>query len=265
MIPFLSSSYLGIWMLIKRHIPKCVNSQLILAQAADFFSMPIETVQASYQDYQSFYRSGNYRKTLGERNTLTYIESFLIYLAISTKKPQQVMEIGTSQGRSTRIINDILKAYNLYKPLVCFDIKDSLKFVLHNEVNLVITDITGHVTESALNVYQPDLIFLDAHPYHLLHSVISEFLEWSKSQQSLLIIHDCSSFFYSTRMMISKEDIQAISNRTGVWERHVLSDIFKVPEKSVDKLQTETHMLRVFPTTYGLALLFSKGKTNPEL
>lgn len=245
----------SITLVIRRHIRKTTNPNKINKQASKFFSQPIDKIQSVYNSYRDIYHKMKYKITLGDRNTLTLQESYLLYLAISLLQPSQVIEIGTSQGRSTRMIIDSLNYWGLNSHLVCFDIVDSLKFASHDEVTLILENITGHSRQSVFDKYNPEIIFLDAHPYPLLYNVIAEYLDWSKFHPSLLLIHDCSPTFYSPRMFISKDEPEAISNRTGLWERHVLCEIFKTTSRYIDNFNTNTHQVRIFPTTYGLAMI----------
>jgi hypothetical protein len=52
-------------------------------------------------------------------------------------------------------------------------------------------------------------------------------------------------------MWISRSRLDGISSRTGVWERHVLSEIFGVANEKLD----DDHHLCIFHTRYGLALI----------
>jgi hypothetical protein len=56
-------------------------------------------------------------------------------------------------------------------------------------------------------------------------------------------------------MQIPKDKPLAISSHSGLWERHVLAEIFQVQNEQLDDLRTPTHYLTIFSTPHGLALL----------
>ena len=232
-----------------------IDLNSFVTEAGQYFNIPIEAVNTEYQVYKQFHLQNNYQQALGERKTLCFEEAFLIFLAAKCIQPSRVVEIGTQYGKSTRRIIDILKLLQMDSSVTCFDVVDELKYVNHSEINLILEDVTDHFSERVLTEIAPGLIYLDAHPYHLLKNVIVDFLEWSKNHPSILAIHDCGSGLYNPCMKISKNNPRAVSSQTGCWERHVLSEIFAQPNNALDDMRTPTHRLHIFRTTHGLALL----------
>jgi hypothetical protein len=235
-----------------------LNSQIdhrtIVTQAADYFSIPLQQVEAEFNIYRAFSDEKAYVQKLGESRTLSFEEAFLIYLSIRHYHPAQIVEIGSQYGKSTRRILDILHLLGLHSQMTCFDILDELKYVSHDEVKLVLHDVTHDFEERVLKL-NPGLIFLDAHPYPLLNNVFSAFLTWSQTNPCILAIHDCGPGLYNPHMWISKNRLDGITSRTGVWERHVLSEVFGVANNRLDEVQTGKHHLRIFKTRHGLALI----------
>jgi predicted O-methyltransferase YrrM len=232
-----------------------VGTDTLIQQAAQFFRLPEELIRREYETYERFYEQQRYRETLGEQKTLYLEEAFLVYLAAWQMQPKQVVEIGTQYGKSARRIVDMLKLLGLESQVTCFDVMDEIQFVGHEDVELVLHDLTHDFSSRVLEQIAPTLIFLDARPYHLLQRVIRDFLDWSKSHPAILAIHDCAPGLYNPRMKISKNDPSAPNSQTGIWERHVLADIFSVPNSELDEVQTENHRLKIFGTLYGLALI----------
>jgi hypothetical protein len=232
-----------------------VNQETLQAQAADFFNLPLAVVQQYYADYHALHTQKEYARRLGESKTLCFEEAFLLFVAAATVHPQHVVEIGTQYGKSTRRIVDMLQALHLNSAVTCFDVSNDIQYVNASEINLKIQDVTPNVTETVLSPLAPELIFLDARPYHLLKNVISEFLKWSLLHPSILAVHDCSPALYFPRMWISKDNYAEISTNTGVWERHVLSELFATENAKLDDVRTGTHRLRIFGTPHGLALI----------
>jgi hypothetical protein len=246
----------------KLHLPgqyyphiTAVDHPTLINQAADYFFLSQQQTQAQYQRYLRFHQAKGYEATLGESRTLCFEEAFLVFLTAQHLRPRQVVEIGTQYGKSTRRIVDMLALLELGSPVTCFDIVDQLQFVSHQEVQLILHDVTGDFQESVLTSFSPELIYLDAHPYDLLKNVVAQFIEWSRRRPAILAIHDCSPGLYNPRMRIPRDRPEAISSRTGVWERHALAEVFGAPAAALDDLATPSHRLRVFGTPHGLALL----------
>lgn len=239
----------------KPRFPDHVNHSLLISQAADYFNIPLHEVQEHFQSYQKLHVDKDYERTLGERKTLSFEEAFLIYLAVLRLRPSHVVEIGTQYGKSTRRILDILDQLDLTSTVTCLDVVDELKYVSHQEINLILHDVTNNFLETILAQYSPGVIYLDAHPYKLLDNVIAQFIEWSQTHPAILAIHDCGIGLFNPHMRIPKDDPIAITSKTGHWERHVLTEIFSAPNQDLEDYSTPTHRLRIFSTTHGLALL----------
>jgi hypothetical protein len=237
------------------HLPASVDQSALIEQIADYFGFPSAEVRSHYQKYRTFHEARNYKRLFGERKTLAFEEAFLLYMAAFYLRPSAVVEIGTQYGKSTRRIIDLLDLLGLHSTVTCFDIADKVHFVSPEEIQLILHDTTDDFSSRVLEEIAPGLIFLDAHPYLLLKNVLSEFLEWSKSHPSILAIHDCSPGLYNPRMRISKNAPAEVSSNTGHWERHVLSEVFDVPNEELDDSTTPSHRLRIFNTPHGLALV----------
>jgi hypothetical protein len=118
-------------------------------------------------------------------------------------------------------------------------------------------DLTGRFRTAVLEAYEPGLVFVDTHPYRLLREAVAETVadgRWS------LAVHDCGRGLCNSRMSLSRDD-PAVTSLTGVWERHVLAEVFGVPgpfDPRLDRLETPSHRLRIFETPHGLALILPR-------
>jgi hypothetical protein len=232
-----------------------VDEDSLLAQAAKYYRMSKPEVQRFFELYKEFSAEKRYAETLGETKTLSREEAFLLLLACQLVKPKIVVEIGTQYGKSTRRIVDLLKFLQIDAQVVCFDIIDEIKYVTHEEITLHIHDLTQDFQEKVLTSLQPSIIYLDAHPYHLLKNVLRQYLAWSNDQPGILAIHDCSKGLFKKRMLISPDEPSKITSRTGLWERHVLAEVFDSSQSTIDDLETPDHTLKIFDTQHGLAVI----------
>jgi hypothetical protein len=248
MWPFKSSGF-------RPDYPRHVSRSRLISDASWFFSLPPATVREKFSAYQALHKSKRYKKLLGEEKTLCFPEAFIVYVGLSIIRPAIIVEIGTQYGNSTRRILDMRDALGLKSRVICFDIMNELKFCRLDEVELILSDITGRFRERVLDAYHPEFIFLDARPYHLLNDVVGEFLKFNGN--AMLAIHDCGRGLCNPQMVLGKDDL-AISSATGIWERHVLAERFGIHDPlsgQLDRIETATHRLNIFQTPNGLAAI----------
>ena len=235
-----------------------VDARKYLDEIHDFFNLSGQEVQDEHDQYLTFSERKGYKTMLGETKTLCVEEAFLIYLAAQITNPRTFCEIGTQYGKSTRRILDIFNELTLHPTSYCFDITKEIKFVTDDEIEFRLRDLTNDFEHEVLETLSPELIFLDAHPYALLKTIIQGFVTWSCTHPAILAVHDCSPGLYRSKMLIPKDRPSSISSHSGLWERHVLAEIFQVPNEQLDDLQTPTHHLKIFSTPHGLALIAPK-------
>lgn len=234
----------------------------LVAAVADAFGRPTSEIASLQAAYAALHAEKGYADRFGERKTLCFEEAFGLYAACALHRPRTLVEIGTQHGKSTRRILDLRDALELDTRIFCFDVVDSVQHFEPTEATLVLKDVTGSFTADVLEAHDPDVIYLDAHPYHLLRAVLTELIAWPKPV--ILAIHDCHRGICNPKMRISRETVD-ITTRTGVWERHVLAEVFGVPDprsSALDALDTERHRLRVLPTRHGLALLVPHARRS---
>jgi hypothetical protein len=250
----------SIFSFYRPYIPQVVDEQLLIKQASSFFHKPEEEISQNIHQYVTFAEEKGYKYILGERKTLSFEEAYILYIAIKILQPANIVEIGTQYGKSTRRIIDIVEMQNLASTITCYDVVDAIKFVTHQEVVLRIHDLTFDFTDEVLEKIQPELIFLDAHPYELLKNVIGAYLAWSKNMKSVLAIHDCSPGLFRATMTINKKE--NVTSRSGLWERHVLSELFNVNNIELDECNNKSHKLRIFTSPHGIGLISPIGLFN---
>jgi hypothetical protein len=237
------------------HITSMVDLPGFFIEIQNFFNFPLEKVELEYKTYKNYSERMDYAIRFGEQKTLCFEEAFLLYLVAKINSPKNFCEIGTQYGKSTRRIIDIFKFLNQAPVCYCYDIVKEIRYVSDDEVRFNQHDLTADFEVDVLENKSPEIIFLDAHPYQLLNKIIREYIIWSSTYPSILAIHDCSRGLYRKKMDVPKDNPSIISSYTGLWERHVLAEVFQVPDEKLDDLITTTHHLKIFPTPHGLALL----------
>ncbi|HIE11185.1 MAG TPA: hypothetical protein EYP62_06175 [Kiritimatiellae bacterium] len=227
----------------------------LIAEVSAFFAVDPTRIGRLYRRYARFYREKGYRRFLSERKTLCFEEAFIFFALFNLKVPRVVVEIGTQYGQSTRRLRDMLDLLRPDARMVCYDLADELRFVGHDEVTLLIDDVTGQVAEKVWTRWSPDVVFLDARPYPLIDEAVRSFLKMGG--EAVLVIHDCAPGICNPRMHLSHDDPH-ISSHTGVWERHVLAEVFGVDDprtRGLDYGAYGRYVLRIFDTRHGLGVI----------
>lgn len=246
------------------HIPDHVDDGQLLNEISSFFRLNCARLDDLWQSYKDLSIVAHYAELLGERKTLSLEEAFIICIIVGLFRCKTIVEIGTQYGRSTRRIIDIKNSLGIDGKVVTFDIVDQVKYFTPNEAKLILKDVTWSFRSDVLDPYKPDFIFLDAHPYHLIKNVVQGVLE---ERTCILAIHDCSRGLCNPKMTLSKDDPNVTSD-TGCWERHVLAEIFGIEDPlspKLDYFRSSTHLLKIFETPHGLAVILPVCLLNPRL
>ena len=240
-------------------IPTEVDHARLLKDLAAFLQRPSQQIDTLWNDYQALMAAKSHVSELGQVGTLSSEEAFVIHCLCARFKPPDLIEIGTHQGKSTRRILDSLAHLQLETAVICYDIENLVQYFSRDEATLRLHDVTDSVERDILDRYTPGLIYLDAHPWHLLKNVIAAVL---RREDWLLAIHDCSPILCNPKMTIPRDQPGLITARTGHWERHVLADVFGLDDPldaRLNEVETDTHRLRVFGTQHGLGVIAPKA------
>jgi len=240
-------------------IPTEVNHARLLGDIAALLQQPVERIETLWAEYQGLMAAKRHISRLDQVGTLSSEEAFVIHCLSALFQPPALIEIGTHQGKSTRRILDSIAFLQLQTAVTCFDIEDLVRYFDAAEATLVLRDVTDSVEQDILDRYAPGIIYLDAHPWHLLKNVIAAVL---RREDWLLAIHDCSPILCNPKMTISRDQPSLITARTGHWERHVLAEVFGLDDPldaRLNELESDSHFLRIFGTQHGLGVILPKA------
>ena len=235
-----------------------VDHAQLLGDIAAALKQPVAEIGALWRDYQAMIADKAHIARLGQIGTTSSEEAFVLHCLLARFQPGNLIEIGTYEGGSTRRILDSIADLRLPTRVTTYDIVDMPRHFRPEEAALRLQDVTDVVEPAILDGYEPGIIYLDAHPWRLLHNVLRGVL---KRQDWILVMHDCSPVLCNPRMSIPKHEPRLISMRTGHWERHALADVFGLADPldaALDELETATHRLRIFGTQHGIALIMPK-------
>ena len=234
------------------------ESRLVIA-VAEFFGLQRPSVARMWETYRKYSQQQGYAERFGEWKTLTTEEAFLLGVSMSLTRPRVIVELGTQYGKSTRRIVDLAEFLGLDARIITYDVVDELQYVGHDEIDFRQEDLTGRFRADILDKFGSGFIFSDAPPFALLSEVVRETLahygNWT------LAIHDCGPGLCNPHMRISREDPN-ISSSTGLWERHILAEIFGIDDPlspALDSQHTATSRMHIFETQHGMALIAPMG------
>lgn len=244
--------------------PSDINHEELIDQLSQSLGTEREQVAKKFLSYHAYHLSKRYAETLGEAKTLSFEEAFVLYVILGIVNPRVIVEIGTQHGKSTRRILDMKNLLGLNSSVVCVDQVDEVRFFAPEEANLIVQNVAGRFRQDILLKYHPDLIFCDVHGYGLLHEIVTQTL--ALAPDCVLVLHDCGRGLCNRQMTIGKDD-PAVTSLTGVWERHVLADVFGLADPLDEQLDrcvvgSTGHSFRIFPTTHGLGVLLSSRFGN---
>jgi glycosyltransferase involved in cell wall biosynthesis len=235
------------------HIPPRVDRGRLVVDVAEFLGLPAGRAEVLFQSYLGVHEARGYARRLGECKTLCLEEAFVLYALLARDRPPTVAVVGAEDGGPARRLLDVVSLLGLPGRVVCFDAADRVRHFGRDEAELVVGDLAGRFRTAVLGAFEPGLVYLDLHPYPLLSEAVAQTVadgRWS------LAVHDCGRGLCNPHMSLARDD-PAVTSLTGVWERHVLAEVFAAAgpfDPRLDRLETATHRLRVFDTPHGLAL-----------
>jgi hypothetical protein len=185
----------------------------------------------NHKDFEKFFQSTTLPRCIKKvKKTLSKRECEEIFYYFDQHRPQTMIELGTQYGCSTKIFVEIANFFGYKLNMHAFDIRDRIRssIVDRNEFHLHIEDITDKELET-LDLYSPDLVFLDAHPYKLTKNMVNACLR----KQINFMCHDIS-------LDVHEKARQQSNNFTNfdiyvAWELYVIAKIIS------DKFLTEDY------------------------
>jgi acetyltransferase-like isoleucine patch superfamily enzyme len=224
-----------------------------LEEIGPFFSMDL-----SPRDLEATVREFLYKEDSGyllhQYKSLSY-ENLAVWVAmLQSKRPKCILEFGTQTGCSSKIIARLCRRLGLETRIVTINVRDEL---IHRDphIEYVIDDLTDKMNV-VWKRWDPDIIFQDAHMWHLIQNQITE---GTRHRHTLHVFHDVGFRLFKKRMNISIDDVP--TGATGSWERHVLAEYApRLLETAVRDFEDNDLRIRIFDgcsdsNEYGLGIL----------
>jgi len=189
-------------------------------------------------------------KILGMVKTLSKEECRQIYNYMEEYRPKKILEFGVQYGCSTAVFLKISTWLGLDIELHSWDIVDVIKkeCVDKKHFNFHLADITGHEDE-IISKYNPDMVFLDAHPYHMTKALM---LSCVKNKVNFLT-HDVSRDLYD-ELRIRSNDFKMLQTY-GAWELYILAELFSPILIDEDCFEDSKVQIRCYRDKYGLSIV----------
>jgi glycosyltransferase involved in cell wall biosynthesis len=236
-----------------------VDHGRLVTDAAAFFGMQPADVTQKWDIYRQYSERQGYARRLGELKTLSTEEAFLLGMLLSLTRPAVIVELGTQYGKSTKRLVDLTKLLGLEARVISYDVVDELREVGREEFEFRLADLTGRFRKEILDQFSNGIVFSDAHPYPLLSEVVRETIDHPGNWA--LAIHDCGLGLCNPQMPIGRDDPN-ITSATGLWERHVLAEVFGFGnplDPALDVRDSGGRRMRIFATQHGLGLNIPSG------
>jgi len=200
---------------------------------------------------------------LNKYKTQSYENISVWIAALSEIRPKCIVELGTQTGCSASILARLCRFLGLNTKIITINIKDEAIYK-DKDVEYVIEEFTGKV-EEIWKRWSPDIIFQDAHMYHLIHQILIE--SENNHRNTIHFLHDTGFRLFKNPMKIPLEAVP--TSETGSWERHVLALYDKkLLEKSYRDVKQKTFKIHIFDGSsdsneFGLGILkFSNDTKN---
>lgn len=192
---------------------------------------------------------------LGKARSLIKEDCREIFQYIDENRPKTMLEFGVQYGCSSRVFIEIGKWFDYKIDLHSWDIVDKVKpeCINKNDFHLHIKDVTGK-EKLVFDTYNPDLVFLDAHPYQLTKALMQECL----GRKIDFMCHDVD-------LSVFKRAEKQSNNFTNFmiytdWELYVLGELISKDIYTNDNFDNDFVLVKCVRNNGGGGLAIIKNK-----
>lgn len=209
------------------------------------------------ENFDQLFDDSNSSEILAMAKTLSKEECRQIYYYMGKRKPKKILEFGVQYGCSTAVFLKISEWLGLDIELHSWDILDLVKkkCVNKKDFHFHVDDITGR-EDKVMSEYNPDLIFLDAHPYHLTKRL----MEYCINNKVDFMCHDVSDDIFERAKKRSKGFTDFSSSTMAEWESYLLAKLIDPSILKNDFFENEICTVSCYRDRFGLAVTEFKNK-----
>lgn len=204
-------------------------------------------------DFDTFFDGSVLPKVIKMDRTLSKKECEHVYDYFKVYRPKLMFEFGVQFGCSSRIFLEISKNLNTQTVLHSWDIRDAIKKQVINreDFSLHIEDVTGR-EKSVFDKYNPDMVYLDAHPYLLTKNIMEICIE----RRINFMTHDVVSSIGYERTKKRTNNFTDFSIQTNAnWELYLLCKLFNDTLWKNDNYEDEKVSVKCIRDSCGLAII----------
>jgi len=203
--------------------------------------------------FDELFDSSGLPLVLKQAKTLSKEECRAIYNYMKEYKPKVILEFGTQFGCSTRVFLELANWLGRKVELHSWDIVDQIKpicvdknsFTFHKE------DMSGR-EEEIVAKYNPDMLFLDAHPYSLTKNLMQVCLKHKIN----FLTHDVALKLYES--LQTRSDNFKNLKAYGAWELYILAELFGDTLLTEDHYEDEKVQIDFTRDLWGLSIILVK-------
>ena len=203
------------------------------------------------------------RKTDGVAKSLDVAEGFAVWSLVKHIRPRVVVELGVQFGVSSRLWKEALKKYVPDHTLILCDLVDRRRFIRDDECTFLRGDAYKILPE-VMKSHTVDVLHNDAHPYRLIQTSVEDGL---RHKIKNFTFHDVGrgprNHFLAESATLSTEEKLTHSEDIatyGVWERHVMAEIFDERILRQDAVDTDDFAIQIFDSFLGFGAVRLKEK-----
>lgn len=197
--------------------------------------------------FDDFYLANKLEQIMTKAKTLSKKECEAIYFYLQKKKPLVLMEFGVQHGCSTRFFIDAITSLNLATKIHSWDIVDQIRYADRSKFTFHRENITGHELD-VVEKYNPDLIFLDAHAYHMTKSL----MEICMDRKIDFICHDVGIEFKD--LVYRQSNAYKNKNVYIQWESYLLSELISPTIWETNSYEDDKVQLTFIRDRYGICI-----------
>ncbi|MFA7220036.1 MAG: hypothetical protein WC119_06045 [Synergistaceae bacterium] len=201
-------------------------------------------------DFDEMFDKSDLPRVLGMAKTLSKEECRQIYNYMKEYSPKKILEFGVQFGCSTAVFLRISEWLGLNIELHSWDILDVVKkeCVNRNDFHFHKEDISGR-EEEIIASYNPDMVFLDAHPYHLTKALMLSCLKHKVN----FMTHDVAKDLYSD--LRKRSDGFKNLDAYGQWELYIMTELFSDTLAVNDHFENDQVDITCYRDKYGLSII----------
>ena len=239
-------------------------------ELCNFLSVDKQWIKQAFEEYaatpEAWMRLSSFQSPSsqydGKAKSLDIAEGFAVWAFVKKFRPKNVVELGSQFGISARLWKEALQKYVSEHSLHLFDLEDKRQYITDQDATLHLGDAYLLFPEF-IKYNNVDLLINDAHPYELIKWSI---IEGIKHKIPYYAFHDIGMrnkrgpFKKSSYSLTEYQKVIGSHewHKHGLWERHVMADIFDKRILKKDFVENTFSKTGIFDSLFGYGFVIDK-------